>query len=148
MFNVAEVIERRECAHHAVFVKTKAPVGATEIRAMNAVDVGLARLGGHRRRVRARGGRGSARSTRERRRGQLRDGVEFDPFGKYALMGKFKKGQDHVVENAAKMISWCIIGKNKFSADVKIESSVSCRPGGKFIKTKSSFGETVPMEKR
>ncbi|HEY3371574.1 MAG TPA: methylmalonyl-CoA mutase family protein [Prolixibacteraceae bacterium] len=34
----------------------------------------------------------------------IRASVEFDPFGKYALMGKFKKGQDHVVENAVKMI--------------------------------------------
>lgn len=30
--------------------------------------------------------------------------VEYDPFGKYALTGKFRKGQDHVVENAIKMI--------------------------------------------
>jgi len=30
--------------------------------------------------------------------------VEFDPFGKYALTGIFKKGKEHVIENAAKMI--------------------------------------------
>ena len=34
----------------------------------------------------------------------IRASVEFDPFGKYALVGKFKKGQEHVIENAAKMI--------------------------------------------
>ncbi len=34
----------------------------------------------------------------------IRASVEFDPFGKYALVGNFKKGQEHVIENAAKMI--------------------------------------------
>jgi methylmalonyl-CoA mutase len=35
----------------------------------------------------------------------IRASVEYDPFGKYALTGKFTKGQDHVVENALKMIA-------------------------------------------
>ena len=30
--------------------------------------------------------------------------VEYDPFGKFALTGKFTKGQDHVLANAAKLI--------------------------------------------
>lgn len=30
--------------------------------------------------------------------------VEYDPFGKYALYGKFKKGQDFVIGQAAKMV--------------------------------------------
>lgn len=34
----------------------------------------------------------------------IRASVEFDPFGKYALVGKFKKGQDHVLENMAKLV--------------------------------------------
>ncbi|HET6557048.1 MAG TPA: methylmalonyl-CoA mutase small subunit [Prolixibacteraceae bacterium] len=34
----------------------------------------------------------------------IRASVEFDPFGKYALVGKFKKGQDHVLENAARLV--------------------------------------------
>jgi len=34
----------------------------------------------------------------------IRASVEYDPFGKYALTGKFRKGQDHVVGNAVKMI--------------------------------------------
>jgi len=34
----------------------------------------------------------------------IRASVEYDPFGKYALTGKFRKGQDHVVGNASKMI--------------------------------------------
>jgi len=35
---------------------------------------------------------------------EVRASVEYDPFGKYALTGKFTKGQDHVVENAIKLI--------------------------------------------
>ncbi len=34
----------------------------------------------------------------------IRASVEYDPFGKYALYGKFRKNQEHVVENAIKMI--------------------------------------------
>jgi len=36
---------------------------------------------------------------------KIRASVEFDPFGKFALTGKFSKGQDHVVENAIKLIN-------------------------------------------
>ncbi len=34
----------------------------------------------------------------------IRASVEYDPFGKYAMNGKFRKNQEHVVENAIKMI--------------------------------------------
>jgi len=37
-------------------------------------------------------------------RKSIRASVEYDPFGKYALYGKFRKNQEHVVENATKMI--------------------------------------------
>ncbi|HAQ21621.1 MAG TPA: methylmalonyl-CoA mutase small subunit [Prolixibacteraceae bacterium] len=34
----------------------------------------------------------------------IRASVEYDPFGKYALTGKFRKSQDHAIEKAIKMI--------------------------------------------
>ncbi|MBA4409750.1 MAG: methylmalonyl-CoA mutase family protein [Bacteroidota bacterium] len=34
----------------------------------------------------------------------IRASVEYDPFGKYALTGKFRKSQDHAIENVIKMI--------------------------------------------
>jgi methylmalonyl-CoA mutase len=36
--------------------------------------------------------------------GKVRGSVDFDPFGKFALTGIFKKGQEHVINTAAKLI--------------------------------------------
>jgi methylmalonyl-CoA mutase len=35
----------------------------------------------------------------------IRASVEFDPFGKYALTGVLRKGEEHILENAAKLIN-------------------------------------------
>jgi len=35
---------------------------------------------------------------------EVKGSVEYDPFGKFAVTGKFTKGQDHVIANASKLI--------------------------------------------
>lgn len=82
----------------------------------------------------------------------IRASVEFDPFGKYALIGKFKKGQEHVVENATKMIqstgelskfrTIAVNGKNfsKAGSSIVQELSYSLAQGAEYLTTLTEQG--------
>jgi methylmalonyl-CoA mutase len=81
--------------------------------------------------------------------------VEYDPFGKFALTGKFRKNQDHVVENAVKMIqstaeltkfrTLAVNGKNFSNAGSSIvqELAYSLALGVEYISTLTEKGLDV-----
>jgi len=77
----------------------------------------------------------------------IRASVEYDPFGKFALTGKFTKGLDHVAENAIKMIqstaelsrfrTLAVNGKNFSNAGSSIvqELAFSLAQGAEYLTT-------------
>ncbi len=81
--------------------------------------------------------------------------VEYDPFGKYALYGKFKKDQDFVVGQAVKMINataeltkfktLAVNGKNFGNAGSSIvqELAYSLALGAEYLTTLTEAGLTV-----
>jgi methylmalonyl-CoA mutase len=82
----------------------------------------------------------------------IRASVEYDPFGKYALYGKFRKNQEHVVENAIKMIqstaelsklkTLAVNGKNFGNAGSSIvqELAYSLAQGAEYLTTLTEQG--------
>ncbi|MDP3432965.1 MAG: acyl-CoA mutase large subunit family protein, partial [Bacteroidota bacterium] len=82
----------------------------------------------------------------------IRASVEYDPFGKFALTGKFTKGLDHVAENAAKMIqstvelskfkTLAVNGKNFGNAGSSIvqELAYSLVQGAEYLTTLTEQG--------
>ncbi|MDP2890507.1 MAG: methylmalonyl-CoA mutase family protein [Bacteroidota bacterium] len=82
----------------------------------------------------------------------IRASVEYDPFGKYALYGKFRKNQEHVVENAIKMIqstaelskfkTLAVNGKNFGNAGSSIvqEFAYSLAQGAEYLTTLTEQG--------
>ena len=82
----------------------------------------------------------------------IRASVEYDPFGKYALYGKFRKNQEHVVENAIKMIqstselskfkTLAVNGKNFGNAGSSIvqELAYSLAQGSEYLTTLTGQG--------
>lgn len=85
----------------------------------------------------------------------VRASVEFDPFGKFALTGKFTKGLDHVAENAGKMIqntaeltkfkTLAVNGKNYGNAGSSIvhELAYSLAQGAEYLTVLTEQGLTV-----
>ncbi|MGE5427565.1 MAG: methylmalonyl-CoA mutase family protein [Methylococcaceae bacterium] len=85
----------------------------------------------------------------------IRGSVEFDPFGKYALLGKFRKGKDHVIENAVKLIQLtaemtkfrviAVNGKNFSNAGSSIvqELAYSLALGTEYLSTLTEEGADI-----
>lgn len=85
----------------------------------------------------------------------IRASVEYDPFGKYALYGKFRKNQEHVVENATKMIqstaellkfkTLAVNGKNFGNAGSSIvqELAYSLAQGAEYLTVLTEQGLTI-----
>ncbi|MGE5448567.1 MAG: methylmalonyl-CoA mutase family protein [Bacteroidales bacterium] len=85
----------------------------------------------------------------------IRGSVEFDPFGKYALLGKFRKGKDHVIENAVKLIQMtaempkfrviAVNGKNFSNAGSSIvqELAYSLALGTEYLSTLTEEGADI-----
>ncbi|MDP3915403.1 MAG: methylmalonyl-CoA mutase family protein [Bacteroidota bacterium] len=84
----------------------------------------------------------------------IRASVEYDPFGKFALTGKFTKGLDHVAENAGKMIqntaeltkfkTLAVNGKNFGNAGSSIvqELAYSLAQGAEYLTVLTDGGST------
>lgn len=82
----------------------------------------------------------------------IRASVEYDPFGKFALTGKFTKGFDHINENAGKMIqntaeltkftTLTVNGKNFGNAGSSIvqELAYSLAQGAEYLTTLTEQG--------
>jgi methylmalonyl-CoA mutase len=85
----------------------------------------------------------------------IRGSVEFDPFGKYALLGKFRKGKEHVIENALKLIQLtaempkfrviAVNGKNFSNAGSSIvqELAYSLALGAEYLSTFTDEGQDI-----
>ena len=85
----------------------------------------------------------------------IRASVEYDPFGKYALYGKFKKGQSFTVEQAVKMINatadlknfrtLAVNGKNFGNSGSSIvqELAYSLALGAEYLTTLTETGLSV-----
>ncbi|MDO8927915.1 MAG: methylmalonyl-CoA mutase family protein [Bacteroidota bacterium] len=85
----------------------------------------------------------------------IRASVEYDPFGKFALTGKFTKGLDHVAENAGKMIqntagltrfkTLAVNGKNFGNAGSSIvqELAYSLAQGTEYLTVLTEQGLTI-----
>ncbi|MFY9151022.1 MAG: methylmalonyl-CoA mutase family protein [Prolixibacteraceae bacterium] len=85
----------------------------------------------------------------------IRASVEYDPFGKYALYGKFKKDQDFVVSQAVKMINasaeltkfktLAVNGKNfgNTGSSIVQELAYSLALGAEYLTTLTEAGLTV-----
>ncbi|MBW8331938.1 MAG: methylmalonyl-CoA mutase small subunit [Prolixibacteraceae bacterium] len=85
----------------------------------------------------------------------IRASVEYDPFGKFALTGKFTKGLDHINQNAGKMIqntaeltkfkTLAVNGKNFGNAGSSIvqELAYSLAQGAEYLTVLTEQGLTI-----